>query len=53
MGVETATFTYERATKNKYRFREDSDNPIVGTLYLSKKLFGDSPPDKVTAAFEW
>ena len=53
MTKAAATFQFERATKNKYRFREDSDDPIVGTLYLDKGLFKDGAPDRITATFEW
>jgi hypothetical protein len=37
------TFSYERDTKNKYRFREDSEVPVMGTIYLTKDLFEDRP----------
>jgi len=40
------TFSYERDTKNKYRFREDSEVPVMGTIYLAKELF-EAPPDRV------
>lgn len=43
----TITFTYERDTKRTYRYKEDSDNPIVGTLYMSKASLGDNPPKKL------
>lgn len=36
-------FEYERATKNKYRFREASDEPVMGTIYISKDHFEDRP----------
>lgn len=39
-------FKYERDTKRTYRFTEDSENPIVGTLYVQKHAF-KSRPDKV------
>jgi len=31
-----ATFDYERTTKNTVRFQEDSDVPVIGTLYIQK-----------------
>ncbi|MCK5251792.1 MAG: hypothetical protein KAQ96_02540 [Thermoplasmata archaeon] len=37
------TFEYERDTKNKYRFREASDEPVMGTIYVSKDHFEDRP----------
>ncbi len=40
---KTFSFSFERETKNKYRFQEDSEDPMVGTLYVSKALFEDRP----------
>jgi len=37
------TFSFERETKNKYRFREEGVDPVVGTLYVSKALFESRP----------
>jgi len=31
-----ATFEFERATKNTLRFQEDSDVPVMGTIYIQK-----------------
>lgn len=39
----TVRFTYERDTKNKYRFSEDADEPVMGTLYVAKGLFEERP----------
>jgi len=39
----TLKFAYEKDTKNKYRFIEDSEEPLVGTLYVSKSLFTERP----------
>jgi hypothetical protein len=36
-------FEYERDTKNKYRFRETADEPLMGTVYVSKELFDERP----------
>jgi hypothetical protein len=36
-------FEYERETKRKYRFREDAEEPVMGTLYVSKDLFDERP----------
>lgn len=49
----TRSFTFEQATKNMYRFREDGPNPIVGTLYMNKSVFVDDKPVSLTATFEW
>lgn len=54
----TATFTYEKATKNKHRYQEDGDEPIVGALYVRKEAlmeFGtllEDPPKKVRVTVE-
>jgi len=47
------SFRFERATKNMYRFREDNDEPIVGTLYVSKRAFSGGAPDKIEVTIEW
>jgi hypothetical protein len=39
----TLDFEYERETKNKYRYREAGDEPVMGTVYVSKGLFDDRP----------
>ncbi len=36
-------FEYERETKRKYRFKEMAEEPLMGTLYVSKDLFDDRP----------
>ena len=46
--METETkiaFRYERETKNKYRFKEDTDAPVMGTVYVSKDLFEERPEE--------
>ena len=46
--METQTkvkFQYERETKNKSRFREDAEDPVMGTLYVSKGLFEERPEE--------
>ncbi len=40
------TFEFERETKRKYRFKEHAEEPVMGTLYVSKDLF-DERPDKL------
>lgn len=46
MGTETKiAFRYERETKNKYRFKEDTDAPVMGTVYVSKDLFEERPEE--------
>jgi hypothetical protein len=36
-------FKYERETKNKFRFSEDADEPVMGTLYVRKDQFDERP----------
>lgn len=44
MHMETkVSFKYERETKNKYRFSEDAEEPVMGTLYVRKDLFDERP----------
>jgi hypothetical protein len=48
--------TFERATKNTYRFMEDvkdqSSTPIVGTLYVQKSVFAGEAPQKIRVIIE-
>ena len=36
-------FEFERETKRKFRFKELSEEPVMGTLYVSKDLFDERP----------
>jgi hypothetical protein len=38
-------FKYERETKNKFRFKEEAEDPIMGTVYVSKGLFSERPEE--------
>ena len=40
---KTIHFVYERDTKRTYRFQEQADDPIVGTLYVKKSVFFRRP----------
>jgi len=31
------SFTYEKDTKGTHRYKEDSENPYIGSLYIQKK----------------
>ena len=47
-------FEFERATKNTYRFQEKTfTDPVIGTLYVQKALFGGQTPKKVKVTLEW
>ena len=39
----TVKFEFERETKRKYRFKEVAEEPVMGTLYVSKDLFDQRP----------
>jgi hypothetical protein len=52
----TRTFTFERETKNTYRFREDPVNPdeadqLIDVLYVKKAAF-DARPQKLRVSVE-
>lgn len=52
----TRTFTFERETKNTYRFKEvvpggDERNLAIGVLYVKKSAF-DTQPIEVTVTVE-
>ena len=45
----TATFEFERETKNTIRYAEElgSGPPRIGTLYVQKWALGDPPPRRL------
>lgn len=51
---EEVKFKFERATKNTFRFQEDTtSDPVIGTLYVKKSLFNAEPKGlKVTIETE-
>ena len=54
MNKKEIEFEFERATKNTYRFQEKSSgNPVIGTLYVQKSLFGSKEPGSLKATVEW
>ena len=48
------TFSFERATKNTYRFHEDEDGqpPAIGNLYIQKWATGSNPPKRIKVTVE-
>jgi hypothetical protein len=49
MKSHTLEFTFDRSTKNTHLFKEQGDNPIVGSLYIKKaEAGGDTPPKSLT-----
>ena len=50
VGMELkVAFRFERETKRTYRFMEESDEPVVGTLYIQQSAF-DRRPDRIEVA---
>jgi len=48
--------TFERATKNTYRFAEavaPAGSMIIGTLYMQKSVFEGKQPGKIKVTIEW
>lgn len=48
-------FKKERETKNKIRYEETTDPPLIGTLYVSKlglKAMYEDYPEKLTITLE-
>lgn len=49
MKPQTLKFVFEAETKNKFRYREESENgvtPVVGALYIDKNVFRTPGVDK-------
>jgi len=50
------TMTFEKATKNTFRFMEDvkdkSSTPVIGTLYVQKSVFAGKTPLKIKVTIE-
>jgi hypothetical protein len=48
--------TFERSTKNTFRFMEDlkdpTSTPIIGTLYVQKAAFAGKSPQKIKVIIE-
>lgn len=53
MKKQTATFTFERDTKNSIRFQEEGSGPfIIGNQYIQKWALGDNPPKRIKITIE-
>lgn len=55
--MKQALFTKEKTTRNMVRYREDSEIPIIGTLYVTKHFLaacvgGTDYPEKVRLTLE-
>lgn len=50
----TASFKFEKSTKNTHKFMEQGpeDDHKVGQLYVQKSAFADKVPDTITVTVE-
>src|SRR5690606_1651416 len=48
----TVEMTIDKTTKNTYRFSENSDEPVMSTIYLQKSAFEGLPPKTITVTVE-
>jgi len=49
----TATFTWFKVTKGTQVYREDGDDPKIGTIYVRKSTLGAVAPKQLTVVLEW
>lgn len=48
------SMTFEKATKNTYRYLEDdTENPKLRTLYVQKSTFKNKAPGTIRVRLEW
>ncbi len=47
-----AKFTFEKDTKNTFRYREEGDSQVIGTLYIKKSTFDGRKPNKIEVIVE-
>jgi len=45
------TLSLDKTTKRMYRFKEDGDENLVGTLYVNQNAF-EGEPKKIKVTFE-
>ncbi len=50
--MKKMVFTFEKETKNTYRYQEDSQDPIIGVLYVQKKHFPNKPTSLIVTIEE-
>ncbi len=41
------TLVYKKATKGKYVYEEEGEQPTIQSLYIEKSVMGGSPPSRV------
>lgn len=52
MDLISRKFEFERATKRMYRFKEVSETPVFGVLYVKKEVFGVDVPNTITVTVQ-
>lgn len=51
--MKKITMTFEKATKNTYRYQESGAEPhFIGTLYVQKSTFEGEPPQAIVVTVE-
>ncbi len=53
MATKTATLDYTKSTKQTFVYSDNSDDPIVPTLYIRRAEMPKKPPEKVTISVEF
>jgi len=50
-GKAEVELSLDKTTKRMYRFKEEGEENLIGTLYLNQKIF-DSEPKKIKVTVE-
>jgi len=53
MKTATSTFTWFKVTKGTQVYREEGDDPKIGTIYVKKATLGQTPPKQLTVVLQW
>lgn len=48
----TVKLTFEKATKRTFRFREDEESPVIGTLYIKQSALNGKAPESIVVTIE-
>lgn len=43
---------FEKRTRRTYRYKEVSDNPIIGIIYIKQHALGSNPPKSITITID-
>lgn len=46
--LDEQSFTQDKVTKGSVRYHEDSDDPVVGSIYIRKAALGPDWPETIT-----